>query len=958
MAKHLIDLTSTARYAGVDTDIIKYADGNAATAAVFNAPPQNLRQRVETLRQEVEDLKYVADADRAMVLAIQGTLTATEDDGFYLSLTAGGYLLVRPFISRAGALGSGILAVGGSQVIQLTVADETTAPKAWGQYDGGWGPATRGANAIVVTFRRKTTPGITITTDGADYKLLVGVPDGTTVNTLVTALSTDALMGDLYLSATVLGGLGSTPITLTTGTDLAVPIEGAADAEAHKITKAVLDAFFAFSTNYLQDGDTLAIWYDQLVDAENGEGGRRQQLVGSTLNSEMLFNTRINPEKIPGCIPVATVVGTKLFLIDGTVMTDGESIGGSGTEYLPTAGGTVSGNLIVQGSTTLGDGSADPTRVNGTFGVGELGDTAGEEPFRVTKDGAVTAASVAASGAITGASLDVSGALEAGSSGQFQVSSAGAVTAPSISNGVTDFAVGNVNYSTNVQGSLDVGKGITAGTNNVFEVTLAGALSTPTVNATTSLTSPAAVFTSTLGVGGTDYAGSEFKVDNNGHVTTPAISNGNAALSVGTAGYITTVAGRLDVAGETVLGSGDGADCAIVRGSGTNNTLAVGDVDDTRDNAPFRVTALGAVTAASVNAGIGAVQTTGAVSGGTVTATTSVTTPAIANGSANMNVGTASYTTAVLGHETVAGNLDVAGTLKAGTDDAFQVAANGSVTVGISGSNGGVTVYNGDASAAFTVKKSDTVTTASLSGDGALVLGDTDAVPAGSLTLYNGTTNVAAIEIKSGDGYNIFKVDGDASMTLGQSGVTANNGEFVVYNNTNNSTNVITVSDGTTDKFLVTSSGAVTASAATIGSYPVNAPYSKEYAVSAPPDNIADVTVGLTTGYASLLTGGQWTAVGAAAADATLQPGTYLVIFTMSARFANSQTVFVEVTFNGTEVSRAIQYYPTGDPTYNMATNTLLTVTSAQSLGVRGMLDGGSGNLNIKSMKLLALRIL
>ncbi len=699
MAKHLIDLSVDARYEGNASDITQFTNGQPATADVFNAPPQNLRQRVETLRQEVEDLKYVADADRAMVLAIEGTLTATViSNKFSLSMSGSSpYLLIRPFISTVDAVGSGVLSVGGTALITLSIDTSAGAPKAWGQYDdSAWGPATRGANAIKVKFELRTGSDVTVAAGDEAYELVVGVPVGTTAGALATALEAASQAVDLHLLAAAVSGQSSTAITLTSGSPITVEIAGAADAEAHKIPEAALETFFYTDSgaNKLEDGDTLAIWYDTLVDSENGSGGRRQRTVDSTVSDTSLFNTRLEPSKIPGCIPVATVVGDKLFLIDGTVMTDGESIGGSGSEYLPTAGGTVSGNLTVQGNTTLGDSGTDVTLVQGVLRVGEPGDPAGSEPFRVTKDGAVTAASVAT----------------------------GAITAT----------------------SLDAGSG--------------------TIQTTGTAKAADAVVSGTLGVGAATYGASEFRVTEAGAVTAASINAG--AGTIETTGAVNS--GSLTVTGATTLGTGDLADDVLIKGSG--DTFGVGSSGTTGvAAAPFRVTSAGAVFAVDSNvSGKFSVGASNYNDAPVKIIDSGVTTPAVTAGAATLNVSEAGQTTAVLG------NLDVAGTLKAGTDDKFQVDAAGAVTA--------VSV----------------------------TLGDTDANPAGSLTIYNESLTIPPISVKNSLGQNVISVNSPAHLELGTAEAQAPiNGSVTINTELNNSTAALLVTDSAqTIKFKVAHSGA------------------------------------------------------------------------------------------------------------------------------------------------------
>jgi hypothetical protein len=876
MAKQLIDLSEAPRYGGLESDIEQITNGQPATAAVFNAPPQDLRERMEALREKVEDLNYLADADRALLLSLSGTLTATQYTGgtiaWGLSLSESGYLLIRPFVSKA-SVGSITL----SSAVKLTVSSATDAPKAWGQYSGGApGPALRGANNIKVRVVSGSSLGAVVDV-GLPDAVTITVPSSTTANTLVAFLNgndTTAGYKALKLTASVVSGQGSTVIS----SSAYAYVTGANNDEQHKITASNLSAFFTDEDNRLESGDTLALAYDTLVEMAAGSGadGGRRQITSSTALGNNLFNTRVEPAKIPGCIPVATVQDGKVFLLDGTVMSAGESITGSGGEYLALAGGVLTGALTVNALTTLGDGTSGHGALlkgsGNTLGVGGSGTTTlAGAPFRVTSAGAVTAASVdTGSGAVTttgqvnaatvvattsvttplvtgGAStglnvgtsgqttavlghetvagnLDVEGTLKAGTGDAFAVSASGAVTAASVntstgaisggtltaitkvtssefSNGTGNFNIGHASATATVLGSLKVNNVSTLGSGDSDDHVLVQtgsdtdvALAVGTGSSVSrsgaplrvkgdgelvirkssadkaKLTSDGALsLVSKLGVGNIDPDSAPFKVTSDGDVTAVDVS------------ATTVTAVTLTATGNTSLGNGSG-DTTLVRGSG--DTFGVGAASDsTVSGAPFRVTSAGAVTAASVTA-------SGAVQGATVVGTTSVTTPLITGGlSAGMDVGTAGQTTAVLGHGAVAGNLDVAGTLKSGTDDAFQVDADGDVTA-----------------------KS-------------LTLGDSsDASPAGSLIVYNGTTDSLAIGVKDSGGRDVFKVDGDADVQVGNNASLSFNtdGSLKIYNDTNNTTKVVDVVNvAGTSKFSVTSAGAVAASSLTLGSVAV-----------------------------------------------------------------------------------------------------------------------------------------
>jgi hypothetical protein len=117
-----------------------------------------------------------------------------------------------------------------------------------------------------------------------------------------------------------------------TATQIELPIPAdytfskTAERELHIIEQAVLANFFsADPVNHpLQDGDTLAIWYDEMAEAYPGDGGRRQSIYANNpiqiLTSGQLANLTYTPERIPIAIPLCKRIGADLLFIDGTVV--------------------------------------------------------------------------------------------------------------------------------------------------------------------------------------------------------------------------------------------------------------------------------------------------------------------------------------------------------------------------------------------------------------------------------------------------------------------------------------------------------------------------------------------------------------------------------------------------------------------------------------------------------------
>jgi len=102
---------------------------------------------------------------------------------------------------------------------------------------------------------------------------------------------------------------------------------GTFERELHYMTPALFADFFLVPANALDDGDTLAIWFEEFIDdgTMDPPTGRRQAIpsnsnttVGTGVGE--LFKTTLYPERIPLAIPLCKRIGDYLFWIDGTVI--------------------------------------------------------------------------------------------------------------------------------------------------------------------------------------------------------------------------------------------------------------------------------------------------------------------------------------------------------------------------------------------------------------------------------------------------------------------------------------------------------------------------------------------------------------------------------------------------------------------------------------------------------------
>jgi hypothetical protein len=300
---------------------INNAEG--ATETVFRRPSENLRTRTETLKDEVAALKYIADADRVLVALGGGDLTwqGIVSGGGTGKLVTTADLFIRPFISpttatRAKATIRGVL----FQTI-LTQVGLIVPPRAYS-----------GANDISVQLQGSDGATLAVAVSGtpADNVVITlntNASTGTTKQQLVDFLNLDSaalVYRNLGLTAALdVGAVGTDKVAPGGGfisTDFQV-LSGAVDAEAHLITAAGLASFFTDSSNLMQNGDVLCIWYDKLV---NGAGGGRREstadLPENSANADAnLFLLRRFPERLPLAIPVARVDSDLLRMVDGTI---------------------------------------------------------------------------------------------------------------------------------------------------------------------------------------------------------------------------------------------------------------------------------------------------------------------------------------------------------------------------------------------------------------------------------------------------------------------------------------------------------------------------------------------------------------------------------------------------------------------------------------------------------------
>lgn len=334
--------------------ISPYENGERAVAAVFNRPPEALRVRTETLRTSVEGLQYLGDADRAMVISGGGDITWNVSGNKRVVITQD--LVIRPFLAPQSCTVAKY-AVG--PVLLQTRADSSWAGSSTPTVPRAYSGANKisvmitgsdGAGAVTVTLPTEANPR-----DNIVINIDTNPVSGTTALQLVTAFNSVAdITGDTGLG--VLASVDAadenvilaavSPSVLTAAP---VYMSGALDAEEHIISPSGLNSFFNADAgaNLMEDGDTIALWYPELVMPDGG--GRRQsinappELAGGrdgAAADAVLFNVRRFPERALGALPVCTVADGKLVFLTGERLEPGSSgvLGGATADNVTYAG--------------------------------------------------------------------------------------------------------------------------------------------------------------------------------------------------------------------------------------------------------------------------------------------------------------------------------------------------------------------------------------------------------------------------------------------------------------------------------------------------------------------------------------------------------------------------------------------------------------------------------------------
>jgi len=313
-------------------------DGESAVASNFNRPGENLRQRTERLRDAGEDNLYLQDSDMRWIISA-GRADGMADGEDYPEVIDWDYaagtftiapthLVIQPLNTPKEDY---------QETKSFTFPNPGPATSSVDFYPTHTKRAYNHANLIRIVWVEADPGDISggyceaeLSGDPEHIVTITVRDDGLTQtahvdNALVAISAALASAGIDYH----VGGVVSTYVDYSTMPEVEYELSGTFERELHYLTKAVLDDFF--TTKSLVDGDTLAIWFEELVEADPGTDGRRQA-VPSNSNTEIgpagvgeLFLTSEYPERIPLAIPICKRIGRNLFFLDGTVVLEGQS---------------------------------------------------------------------------------------------------------------------------------------------------------------------------------------------------------------------------------------------------------------------------------------------------------------------------------------------------------------------------------------------------------------------------------------------------------------------------------------------------------------------------------------------------------------------------------------------------------------------------------------------------------
>jgi WD40 repeat protein len=329
----VIDFTEGLDTGEADVDSIQTIDnGEQLDQVTLGRPEQNLRQRTEVLRAEVNENRWIRDANQGMHFwitdgtitfdATLGTLAFSSSFGLFIAPT------MNPGETRAAANeGAGALWPSLYHTASFSdgVATNFVIQSKKFDFEGGFDISFTtvddpGSGAIVVTVtgdasvtNPSTQPGrrdIVVTYDSTD----TAYDDWDNIK---AAVEGDAIANPLiaitYAAADI------------TAFDTSVELAGGLDTVYHRITEAQMSAFFLASPdNALQEGDTLAIYYDTAqLRRESVEENANNHLIPAG----SLANLTREPDKAANAILIGKVIRGSFQFANGYTLWHQQPIG-------------------------------------------------------------------------------------------------------------------------------------------------------------------------------------------------------------------------------------------------------------------------------------------------------------------------------------------------------------------------------------------------------------------------------------------------------------------------------------------------------------------------------------------------------------------------------------------------------------------------------------------------------
>jgi hypothetical protein len=362
-----------------NTSIQPISDDEVLVQAPLRRPTENVRVRMETVREILKELLFRTDYDTYPLLSSSGQFTCTLVAGApsTWTLAATSELVITPGRAPGYATGGRPQTIGtrtmrgarlfvgslpyagvlGVNDLHIYADPGTTGQRA--SHDGEdmdtLTVTSVGANDISVELAMDPALGVGViiidpVTGTPTRHISIRYADGVGLQALVSAINGDKVGGATQSQGGGTWGIGE---MIQAGTSLVPPadvaltglniititkttLQGGYDAEAHVVTPAQLAAFFAVAGNPLQDGEGLAFAYAPGPVEVGGSGGRRQSILdfstsrlglGAADNSGRLaagigalFNTAVHPELVPGSIPIGRLLKSCFVFADGTVL--------------------------------------------------------------------------------------------------------------------------------------------------------------------------------------------------------------------------------------------------------------------------------------------------------------------------------------------------------------------------------------------------------------------------------------------------------------------------------------------------------------------------------------------------------------------------------------------------------------------------------------------------------------